>query len=102
MTPSAMRLGFTWFVGMCALVLACSSSSPSVPPLDGLLPLGTWGADNAGMIVGDTAMHLHVGCTYGDVSGRIPLGPNAQFDVQGSYMLHAFPIAIGPAMPARF
>ena len=54
------------------------------------------------MIVGDTAMHLHVGCTYGDVSGRIVLNGNGQFDVAGSYMLRAFPIAVGPTVPARF
>ena len=54
------------------------------------------------MIVGDTAMHLHIGCTFGDVSGRVPLGNNGQFDVAGSYMLRAFPIAVGPAVPARF
>jgi hypothetical protein len=54
------------------------------------------------MIVGDTAMHLHVGCTYGDVSGRIDVGASGQFDVTGSYMLRAFPIAVGPSVPARF
>jgi len=54
------------------------------------------------MIVSDTAMHLHVGCTFGDASGRIVLNSNGQFDVAGSYMLHAFPIAVGPTVPARF
>jgi hypothetical protein len=54
------------------------------------------------MIVGDTAMHLHIGCTFGDVSGRVPLGANGQFDVAGSYLLRAYPIAVGPTMPARF
>jgi hypothetical protein len=85
-----------------ALVVACSSSRAGAPPADGLLPLGNWGADGAGMIVSDTAMHLHVGCTYGDASGRIALNSNGQFDVAGSYMLHAYPIAVGPAVPARF
>ena len=27
---------------------------------------------------------------------------NGQFDVAGSYLLRAYPIAIGPTMPARF
>jgi hypothetical protein len=86
-----------------AVAAACSSSRASAPlPADGLLPLGSWGGDGAGMIVGDTAMHLHVACTYGDVSGRIALNANGQFDVAGSYMLRAFPIAVGPAVPARF
>ncbi|MEP6730411.1 MAG: hypothetical protein ABJE10_07230 [bacterium] len=83
-------------------LLACSTSSSAPLPLDGLLPLGTWGADDAGMIVGDTAMHVHVGCTFGDVSGRIALDANGRFDVAGSYMLRAYPIAVGPSMPARF
>lgn len=54
------------------------------------------------MIVSDTAMHLHIGCTYGDVSGRIPVTSNGTFDVPGSYMLHAYPVAVGPSVPARF
>jgi hypothetical protein len=83
------------------LIVACSAGT-TAPPYDGALPLGTWGGDNSGMIVGDTAMHLHVGCTFGDVSGRVPLGANGQFDVAGSYLLRAYPVAIGPTMPARF
>jgi hypothetical protein len=85
-----------------ALVLGACSSDTTSPAFDGALPLGTWGGENSGMIVGDTAMHLHVGCTYGDVSGRISLSANGQFDVAGSYLLRAYPIAIGPTMPARF
>lgn len=84
-----------------AAVVACSSG-PTVGPVDGELPLGTWGGDSSGMIVGDTSMHLHIGCTFGDVSGRIKLGDDGSFDVVGSYMLHAYPIAVGPTDPARF
>jgi hypothetical protein len=83
------------------LVVACGAGS-TAPASDGTLPLGTWGGENSGMIVSDTAMHLHVGCTYGDVSGRIQLGAGGQFDVAGSYLIRAYPIAIGPTMPARF
>jgi hypothetical protein len=84
-----------------AVVLSCSSSS-STGVVNGALALGTWGGDSSGLIVSDTAMHLHVGCTFGDVSGRIPVGDNGDFDVRGSYMLHAYPIAVGPSVPARF
>ena len=91
------------FAVLALAVAACSSgSSATLPPYDGLLALGTWGGDSAGMIVSDTAMHLHVGCTYGDVSGRIPVSADGRFDVNGSYMLRAYPIAIGPSVPARF
>jgi hypothetical protein len=81
--------------------LSCASASPVVPA-DRQLPLGTYGGDGGGMIVGDTAMHLHIGCTFGDVSGRVPVDANGRFDVTGSYMLRAYPITVGPAVPARF
>jgi hypothetical protein len=81
---------------------ACSSSGVNPVPADGKVPLGTWGGDNAGMIVGDTAMHLHVGCTFGDVSGRIAVDANGRFDVVGSYVLRAYPVTVGPSLPARF
>lgn len=79
--------------------LGCSAGN--VPVFDGLLPIGTWGGDGAGMIVSDTTMHLHVGCTYGDVRGRVQVVAGA-IDVDGSYMLRAYPITVGPAVPAHF
>jgi hypothetical protein len=95
------RLAVPIVVVLGAAILGCSSTA-EVLPVDGLLPMGTWGGDSAGMIVGDTAMHLHIACTYGDVSGRVPLDADGRFDVQGSYLLRAYPIAIGPTYPARF
>ena len=83
------------------LALGCSGAGTSLPPFDGAIAIGTWGGDGAGMIVAGTSMHLHIGCTYGDVSGRIPI-VNGSFDVTGSYMLRAYPIAVGPPVPARF
>lgn len=94
--------GVTLVAAVVASLAAACSSSENLRPSDGLLALGTWGGDSAGMIVGDTAMHLHVGCTFGDVSGRITLDRTGAFDAAGSYMLHAFPIAVGPSVPARF
>jgi hypothetical protein len=90
-----------FFPVLCALVAACSAS-PTIAPLDNQLPLGTWGGDSAGMIVGDTSFHLHVGCTFGDVSGRVHVNDDGTFDAQGSYTLHAFPVVVGPTDPARF
>ena len=81
--------------------LSCASTSPVIPA-DSRIPLGTYGGDSGGMIVGDTAMHLHIGCTFGDVSGRVPVDASGRFDVAGSYTLRAYPIAVGPAVPARF
>lgn len=88
-------------VALSAAYLSCGSPS-SAPIVAGPLALGNWGGDSAAMIVSDTAMHLHIGCTYGDVSGRIEVDATGRFDVAGSYMLHAFPIAVGPSVPARF
>ena len=87
----------------CVLVLAAigCSAGTNLPLVAGGLPIGTWGGDGAGMIVSDTSMHLHVGCTYGDVHGRVAL-QNGQFEVDGSYMLRAYPITVGPAVPAHF
>ena len=82
-------------------LLGCSGTGPSLFPFSGELALGTWGGDAAGMIVSDTSMHLHIGCTYGDVSGRVPI-TSGTFDVSGSYLLRAYPIAVGPTVPARF
>lgn len=90
------------FVAAFGTIVACASSGSGPVAIDGNIPLGTWGGDNAGMIVSDTAMHLHVGCTYGDVSGRIALAADGSFDVAGSYMLRAYPITVGPSVPARF
>jgi len=82
-------------------LLGCSGTVANLSPFSGELTVGTWGGEAAGMIVSDTSMHLHIGCTYGDVSGRVAV-MNGAFDVSGSYMLRAFPVTIGPTVPARF
>ena len=90
------------FLFLAIPILAACSAAPNLAPADGELPLGTWGGDSAGMIVSDTALHLHVGCTFGDVSGRVQVNSDGTFDVSGNYTLHAYPIAVGPTDPARF
>ena len=100
--PNIVRLATLAVSAAASGMLGCSQSSFDPPGRDGRLALGTWGGENSGMIVSDTAMHLHVGCTYGDVSGRIAVASDGRFDVNGSYMLRAYPIAQGPAVPARF
>jgi hypothetical protein len=95
---SLASLGIT----LATLVAVACSSASSPLPADGLLPLGNWGGDSSAMIVSDTAMHLHISCTYGDISGRVQINANGDFNVAGSYMLRAYPIAVGPSVPARF
>jgi hypothetical protein len=72
------------------------------PPGDRVLALGTWGGDNSGMIVTDEQAHVHVGCTFGDMPGRIALDETGRFTVDGSYVLRAYPVQVGPSLPAQF
>jgi hypothetical protein len=84
------------------LLLAACSSGAVLPPSSGRLALGTWGGDNAGVIVSDSGTHVHVGCTLGDMPGLVPLDPDGRFVINGSYVLRAYPIMVGPTLPAQF
>ena len=81
---------------------SCRGDESNGPPSDGRLALGTWGGDSAGVIVNDTIAHVHIGCTYGDIPGRVRLDAEGRFTAQGSFLLRAYPVAIGPTMPAQF
>ena len=82
-------------------VLGCAATA-TTPPSGGRLSAGTWGGDSAAVMVTDTLTHVHVGCSYGDVPGRITIGDDGRFTAVGSYLLRAYPIAVGPTMPAQF
>jgi hypothetical protein len=100
--PARVRMGAiigTMFLGVIA---ACRGDASNGPPVDGRLAIGTWGGDSAGVIVNDTIVHVHVGCTYGDIPGRVRLDADGRFTAQGSFLLRAYPVAIGPTMPAQF
>lgn len=84
------------------LTLGCSSTDDVLPPADGRLAVGTWGGENAGVIVEDSVVHVHVDCTFGNFRAPIVLDTNNRFDVEGSYVLRAYPIQVGPDLPARF
>ena len=66
------------------------------------LVVGTWGGENAGLIADDTSAHVHIACTFGNVMQGIEPGPDGHFDVPGSYVLRAYPVYVGPSLPARF
>ena len=86
-----------------ATVVACGSSTTTAnPPYDGKLAVGTWGGDTAGVIVEDTLVHVHIGCTFGDIHFRPPFDIEGGFNATGTYMLRAYPIAVGPEVPAQF
>jgi hypothetical protein len=96
----AARLALS--IGALSVVAACGVNKNPLFPPGGELALGTWGGDDAGVIVTDSLAHVHVGCTYGDMPGRVPLDSAGRFNVSGSYLLRAYPVAIGPTMPAQF
>ena len=84
------------------VVLAGCSDSSLLPPSDDELAEGTWGGDNSGVIVTESVTHVHVGCTFGDIPGMVPLDASGRFTIDGSYVLRAYPIQIGPDLPAQF
>jgi hypothetical protein len=84
------------------LLLAACSAGDSTSTVDRSLAVGTWGGANAGVIVGDSVAHVHVGCTFGDFRVPVFLGFEGRFEVIGSYVLRAYPVQIGPSLPARF
>jgi len=82
-------------------IAACGSGMPFGSGADELA-VGTWGGENAGVVVSATGAHLHVGCTNGDFPPGIVLDEDGRFSVAGDYLLTAYPIAMGPTMPAQF
>ena len=91
----------------CGVIIAvslsgCDVESANGPPADGRLAVGTWGGNGAGAIVTDSVTHVHIGCTYGDIIGRVVLDADGRFTAIGNFLLRAYPVAIGPTMPAQF
>jgi len=87
---------------VCALAVLATCRTSTVTTYAGTrLAFGTWGGDNFTVIATDSVTHVHVGCTFGDFPPNVTLDANGRFAVSGSYMLHAYPVAYGPAMPAQ-
>ena len=63
---------------------------------------GTWGGENAALIADDTSAHVHIGCTYGNVSQQIVPDDQGRFDVPGVQNITAHPVDLGVLHPARF
>jgi hypothetical protein len=85
---------------LVALALACGYDEAMITP--DFLSGGTWGGQGAGVIVGDATVHVHIGCTNGNFLVPMELDDDGRFSVSGEYMLRAFPIPIGPTLPAQF
>jgi hypothetical protein len=83
---------------LACLVAACRGHD-AVPER---LPVGTWGGDEAGMVVSAAGAHVHIRCTVGDIAQPISLDPQGRFDVAGQHNVDAFPINRGIVHPARY
>ena len=86
--------------GLWLLLLAAACQT--TPSRLATLPLGTWGGDEAGIVVGESEAHVHIRCTLGDLAAPIPLDARGAFDAPGTYNVDAFPIDRGIRHPARF
>lgn len=97
----AMRttFGVTLVVLTAIAAAQCTLLGPSPSP--GALAKGTWGGDDAAIIVTDSGAHIHVGCTYGDVRGVIVANEGGRFDVAERHNITAHPVDAGIFLPAR-
>ena len=91
LTYAALLLSF--------LALACAKEV--VRPAD-KIEAGTWGGKDAAVIVSAETAHVHIDCTFGDFSVQPTIDASGRFNVPGSYVLRAFPVQIGPSLPAQF
>ena len=86
-------------IAVVALLTAGGCAGSRLEP--GTIAVGTWGGDDAGLLVRADGAHAHIGCTYGDVAGPIPFDADGRFDVAAEWDVDAFPIDRGILHPAR-
>lgn len=89
-------------IGVTFVVAACGGQTATAGPSAHVLARGTWGGENAGAIVDDTIVHVHIGCTLGYFPFPTVVDDAGRFTIDGSYTLRAYPIAVGPPLPAVF
>ena len=89
-----------WWAVFAWLCVACTQEPVIVPSGPGL-GAGTWGGENAGVLVQDSTAHVHVGCTNGYFPRATSLDAAGGFTVNGSYVLRAYPVQLGPDLPAQ-
>lgn len=96
----SLRMALSASLG-ALLVMACAERSP-VSAAGTQLADGTWGGDTTAVIVSSSRTHIHVGCTLGEMPALVALDDRGGFAVDGSYILRAYPVQLGPELPARF
>ena len=88
-----------------ALVLLCLVGSCTGQVLEadeGEVTIGTWGGENVALLVTEDVAHVHIACTLGDFPVPLELDDQQRFNVTGSYILRAYPVQLGPRLPAQF
>jgi hypothetical protein len=78
-------------VGLCTSA-SCTGDELSAPVPPDRVALGPWGGDGAGFIVAEDVAHVHIGCTVGDIGGRIALDADGRFTREGTYQPRAYPV----------
>lgn len=87
----------TAILSICTVVACSTATSTRITEVS-----GTWGGDNAGLIVSDADVHVHIGCTLGDAVGPIRPDADGRFAATGTYNVDAFPVDRGIVHPAQF
>ena len=96
-----LRLAFFGVVATGVLITfaSCADDEPFSP--EGDLTVGTWGGENVAVMIEDTTVHVHIGCTNGDFPAPVVVDAEGRFSVAGSYVLRAYPVQVGPPLPAQ-
>jgi hypothetical protein len=89
-------------VALVTSLVTCGGSQAPSGPIPDSVATGTWGGENAGLLVNADTAHVHIGCTNGYFDAPIELDDEGRFNVPGSYALRVYPVAIGPTVPAQF
>lgn len=89
-------------IGLLGMLVSVGCGDGVLVPPDGYLTLGTWGGEGAGVIATDSVTHVHIGCTFGDIVGRVALDQDGRFTASGNYVPRAYPVQQGPSVPAQF
>lgn len=98
---SKRRSGATVLSALVLSALAATTCTEATFGPGSMLTEGTWGGQDAGLVLSDTLAHVHFGCTFGDFPAPIELDESGRFSISGEYVLRAYPIVVGPPMPAE-
>ena len=75
-----------------ALAFAAATLALGPCSLTGLKPpkdlAGTWGGENAALMVDDTSAHIHIGCTYGNIHQQLIPHADGRFDFPGEHNIN--------------